>query len=114
MLVRPRSVGVAGTPGDVLDDGVWRLCRRPKQLGDALFWCAVAGCAVAAARGEARWASGILPGLFVDACIDAPLADRRMALRRDRIKNWMAWSALTPAFLPTPASLRRFLAGRRE
>ena len=53
-------------------------------------------------------ALGPLVVCFGDASVDIPLLDRHVAMRRERIKAWMAYAERVPALWPTPGSVLRF------
>ena len=70
-----------------------------------------AGLAVAAAGGTyTPHALGLLFNHCCDAFITVPLTDRRLALRRERVRNYVAWAGDVPQLVPTLSSLRRYLA----
>ena len=89
-------------------EGLWRLSRHPNRLGEHLWWLALAGAACCANGGFCPTALGPLIVCFGDASVDIPLLDRHVAMRRDRIKAWMAYAERVPALWPTPGSVLRF------
>ena len=89
-------------------EGLWRLCRHPNRLGEHLWWLALAGAACCANGGFCPTALGPLVVCFGDASVDIPLLDRHVAMRRERIKAWMAYAEGVPALWPTPGSVLRF------
>ena len=89
-------------------EGLWRLSRHPNRLGEHLWWLALAGAACCANGGFCPTALGPLVVCFGDASVDIPLLDRHVAMRRDRIKAWMAYAERVPALWPTPGSVLRF------
>ena len=89
-------------------EGLWRLCRHPNRLGEHLWWLALAGAACCANGGFCPTALGPLVVCFGDASVDIPLLDRHVAMRRERIKAWMAYAERVPALWPTPGSIYRF------
>ena len=89
-------------------EGLWRLCRHPNRLGEHLWWLALAGAACCANGGFCPTALGPLVVCFGDASVDIPLLDRHVAMRRERIKAWMAYAERVPALWPTPGSVLRF------
>ena len=92
----------------VYAEGLWRLSRHPNRLGEHLWWLALAGAACCANGGFCPTALGPLIVCFGDASVDIPLLDRHVAMRRDRIKAWMAYAERVPALWPTPGSVLRF------
>ena len=92
----------------VYTEGLWRLSRHPNRLGEHLWWLALAGAACCANGGFCPTALGPLIVCFGDASVDVPLLDRHVAMRRDRIKAWMAYAERVPALWPTPGSVLRF------
>ena len=97
------------TKPPVYAEGLWRLCRHPNRLGEHLWWLALAGAACCANGGFCPTALGPLIVCFGDASVDIPLLDRHVAMRRERIKAWMAYAERVPALWPTPGSVLRFL-----
>ena len=89
-------------------EGLWRLSRHPNRLGEHLWWLALAGAACCANGGFCPTALGPLVVCFGDASVDIPLLDRHVAMRRERIKAWMAYAERVPALWPTPGSVLRF------
>ena len=89
-------------------EGLWRLSRHPNRLGEHLWWLALAGAACCANGGFCPTALGPLVVCFGDASVDIPLLDRHVAMRRERIKAWMAYAERAPALWPTPGSVLRF------
>ena len=89
-------------------EGLWRLSRHPNRLGEHLWWLALAGAACCANGGFCPTALGPLIVCFGDASVDIPLLDRHVAMRRERIKAWMAYAERVPALWPTPGSVLRF------
>ena len=89
-------------------EGLWRLSRHPNRPGEHLWWLALAGAACCANGGFCPTALGPLIVCFGDASVDIPLLDRHVAMRRDRIKAWMAYAERVPALWPTPGSVLRF------
>ena len=73
-----------------------------------IWWLALAGAACCANGGFCPTALGPLVVCFGDASVDIPLLDRHVAMRRDRIKAWMAYAERVPALWPTPGSVLRF------
>ena len=106
LLTYIRSADKAKPP--VYAEGLWRLCRHPNRLGEHLWWLALAGAACCANGGFCPTALGPLVVCFGDASVDVPLLDRHVAMRRDRIKAWMAYAERVPALWPTPGSVLRF------
>ena len=96
------------TKPPVYAEGLWRLSRHPNRLGEHLWWLALAGAACCAAGGFCPTALGPLVVCFGDASVDIPLLDRHVAMRRERIKAWMAYAERVPALWPTPGSVLRF------
>ena len=96
------------TKPPVYAEGLWRLSRHPNRLGEHLWWLALAGAACCANGGFCPTALGPLVVCFGDASVDIPLLDRHVAMRRDRIKAWMAYAERVPALWPTPGSVLRF------
>ena len=96
------------TKPPVHTEGLWRLCRHPNRLGEHLWWLALAGAACCANGGFCPTALGPLVVCFGDASVDIPLLDRHVAMRRERIKAWMAYAERVPALWPTPGSVLRF------
>ena len=96
------------TKPPVYAEGLWRLCRHPNRLGEHLWWLALAGAACCANGGFCPTALGPLVVCFGDASVDIPLLDRHVAMRRERIKAWMAYAERVPALWPTPGSVLRF------
>ena len=92
----------------VYTEGLWRLSRHPNRLGEHLWWLALGGAACCANGGFCPTALGPLVVCFGDASVDIPLLDRHVAMRRDRIKAWMAYAERVPALWPTPGSVLRF------
>ena len=92
----------------VYTEGLWRLCRHPNRLGEHLWWLALGAAACCANGGFCPTALGPLVVCFGDASVDVPLLDRHVAMRRDRIKAWMAYAERVPALWPTPGSVLRF------
>ena len=89
-------------------EGLWRLCRHPNRLGEHLWWLALGAAACCANGGFCPTTLGPLVVCFGDASVDIPLLDRHVAMRRERIKAWMAYAERVPALWPTPGSLYRF------
>ena len=96
------------TKPPVYAEGLWRLSRHPNRLGEHLWWLALAGAACCANGGFCPTALGPLIVCFGDASVDIPLLDRHVAMRRERIKAWMAYAERVPALWPTPGSVLRF------
>ncbi len=96
------------TKPPVHTEGLWRLSRHPNRLGEHLWWLALGGAACCANGGFCPTALGPLVVCFGDASVDIPLLDRHVAMRRDRIKAWMAYAERVPALWPTPGSVLRF------
>mmetsp|Transcript_17116 Transcript_17116/g.44996 ORF Transcript_17116/g.44996 Transcript_17116/m.44996 type:complete len:344 (-) Transcript_17116:23-1054(-) len=96
------------TKPPVYAEGLWRLCRHPNRLGEHLWWLALAGAACCANGGFCPTALGPVVVCFGDASVDIPLLDRHVAMRRERIKAWMAYAERVPALWPTPGSVLRF------
>lgn len=69
-------------PGEILQSGLWSLCRHPNYLGEVLFWWGLYLFALAAEPGA--WWSGagavMITALFVFVSI--PMIDRRSLQRR--------------------------------
>ena len=86
-------------------EGLWRLCRHPNRLGEHLWWLALGAAACCANGGFCPTALGPLVVCFGDASVDIPLLDRHVAMRRERIKAWMAYAERVPALWPTPWSV---------
>ena len=89
-------------------EGLWRLSRHPNRLGEHLWWLALGAAACCANGGFCPTALGPLIVCFGDASVDIPLLDRHVAMRRERIKAWMAYAERVPALWPTPGSVLRF------
>ena len=106
MLTYIRSADKKKPP--VYTEGLWRLSRHPNRLGEHLWWLALAGAACCANGGFCPTALGPLVVCFGDASVDIPLLDRHVAMRRDRIKAWMAYAERVPALWPTPGSVLLF------
>ena len=96
------------TKPPVYTEGLWRLCRHPNRLGEHLWWLALGAAACCANGGFCPTALGPLVVCFGDASVDVPLLDRHVAMRRERIKAWMAYAERVPALWPTPGSVLRF------
>ena len=96
------------TKPPVHTEGLWRLCRHPNRLGEHLWWLALGAAACCANGGFCPTALGPLVVCFGDASVDVPLLDRHVAMRRERIKAWMAYAERVPALWPTPGSVLRF------
>ena len=96
------------TKPPVYAEGLWRLSRHPNRLGEHLWWLALGAAACCANGGFCPTALGPLVVCFGDASVDIPLLDRHVAMRRDRIKAWMAYAERVPALWPTPGSVLRF------
>ena len=80
----------------------------PKK-GFDLVYAGKYGSATAGANGGfCPTALGPLVVCFGDASVDIPLLDRHVAMRRERIKAWMAYAERVPALWPTPGSVLRF------
>lgn len=101
-------------PGALLTTGVWRLCRHPNHLGEMVWWSALAGLATCASGHATPSALGCLFNHACDAGVTVPLIDRRLALRRDRVRAYVRYAASTPQLVPTRASVRAWLRGARE
>ena len=96
------------TKPPVYAEGLWRLSRHPNRLGEHLWWLALGAAACCANGGFCPTALGPLIVCFGDASVDIPLLDRHVAMRRERIKAWMAYAERVPALWPTPGSVLRF------
>ena len=96
------------TKPPVHTEGLWRLSRHPNRLGEHLWWLALGAAACCANGGFCPTALGPLVVCFGDASVDIPLLDRHVAMRRERIKAWMAYAERVPALWPTPGSVLRF------
>ena len=96
------------TKPPVYTEGLWRLCRHPNRLGEHLWWLALGAAACCANGGFCPTALGPLVVCFGDASVDIPLLDRHVAMRRERIKAWIAYAERVPALWPTPGSVLRF------
>ena len=96
------------TKPPVYAEGLWRLSRHPNRLGEHLWWLALGAAACCANGGFCPTALGPLVVCFGDASVDIPLLDRHVAMRRERIKAWMAYAERVPALWPTPGSVLRF------
>ena len=96
------------TKPPVYAEGLWRLSRHPNRLGEHLWWLALGAAACCANGGLCPTALGPLLVCFGDASVDIPLLDRHVAMRRERIKAWMAYAERVPALWPTPGSVLRF------
>jgi len=77
-----RFRGRQAAPGEILQSGLWSLCRHPNYLGEVLFWWGLYLFALAAEPGA--WWSGagavMITALFVFVSI--PMIDRRSLKRR--------------------------------
>ena len=96
------------TKPPVYAEGLWRLSRHPNRLGEHVWWLALGAAACCANRGFCPTALGPLVVCFGDASVDIPLLDRHVAMRRERIKAWMAYAERVPALWPTPGSVLQF------
>ena len=86
----------------------WLARRSRARLGEHLWWLALGAAACCANGGFCPTALGPLVVCFGDASVDIPLLDRHVAMRRERIKAWMAYAEGVPALWPTPRSVLRF------
>jgi steroid 5-alpha reductase family enzyme len=86
-------------PGEIMDQGLWRLSRHPNYLGEIGFWVSLWLFGLAAA--PAFWWTGVgalsMIAMFVFASI--PLLDERS---RERRPGFAEYEARTPALLPWP------------
>ena len=108
LLMYIRSADKTKPP--VYAEGLWRLSRHPNRLGEHLGWLALGAAACCANGGFCPTTLGPLVVCFGDASVDIPLLDRHVAMRRERIKAWMAYAERVPALWPTPGSLYRFFS----
>jgi len=84
-------------PSDILDSGLWGLCRHPNYLGEVLFWWGLFAFGLAA--NPSYWWTGVgaLSITLLFKYISIPMIDERMMERRPRYEERMR---STPAIIP--------------
>ena len=68
-------------PGEVLDRGLWALCRHPNYLGELLFWWGLWLLGLAAAPSWAWTVAGPMAITLLFLLVSVPWMDRRMLSR---------------------------------
>jgi steroid 5-alpha reductase family enzyme len=85
---------------EVLDSGVWRLCRHPNYVGEIGFWVSLFLFGIAAWGGVAPWTwlgPVAMVGLFT--IVSIPMIETRLLADKP---GYAAYRARTPALLPLP------------
>ena len=87
------------SPGDVLNRGLWALCRHPNYLGEILFWWGLFLFGLAAAPSWAWSVVGPISITLLFALVSVPWMDRRLVQRHPA---WVEHMKSCPALLPRP------------
>lgn len=89
---------------ELLEDGLWSLCRHPNYFGEVSFWWGLFFFAVAANPNHYWSILGpvVMTCLFV--FISIPMIDKRMLVRKEDYRSRME---NVPALLPIPWMKRR-------
>ncbi len=84
-------------PSDILDSGLWGLCRHPNYLGEVLFWWGLFAFGLAA--NPSYWWTGVgaLSITLLFKYVSIPMIDERMIERRPGYDERMR---STPAIIP--------------
>jgi steroid 5-alpha reductase family enzyme len=84
---------------DVLNQGLWALCRHPNYLGEILFWWGLFLFCLAAAPSWAWSVVGPISITLLFALVSVPWMDRRLMQRHPA---WAEQMKSRPALLPWP------------
>lgn len=85
------------TPGRIMADGLWSLCRHPNYLGEMLFWWGLFLFGFAADATSWRFVVGPLAVTGLIAGVSVRMIDKRSVERRP---DYAAHMKRLPAFLP--------------
>ncbi len=86
-------------PGDLMDQGLWRLSRHPNYLGEIGFWVSLWLFALSASPGAWWTGIGALAMILMFRLASIPMLDERSHERRPA---FAAYAARTPALVPWP------------